>query len=84
MASICSTSIPSTSIPSTLLTSSFKEKEAFKAIKELDFLSYYLDFKLILCSICQIGLVSNGYYRQTFAWFRPRNHFYKGVGSNLN
>ena len=31
---------------------SFREKEAFKEIEELVFLSYYKDFKLLLCSSC--------------------------------
>jgi superfamily II DNA helicase RecQ len=42
-----------------LKTSSFKEKYAFKNIKELDFLSYYKDFKLILCSKCFIAINLN-------------------------
>ena len=33
-------------------TSSFEEKKAFNIIKELDFLSYYKDFKLLLCNRC--------------------------------
>ena len=33
-------------------TSSFKEKKAFNIIKELDFLLYYKDFKLLLCNRC--------------------------------
>ena len=31
---------------------SFREKEAFKEIEELVFLSYYKDFKLLLCLSC--------------------------------
>jgi len=31
---------------------SFKEKDAFSTIKELGFLSYYKDFKLLLYSRC--------------------------------
>ena len=31
---------------------SFKEKEAFNSLKELDFLSYYKDFELLLCEQC--------------------------------
>jgi hypothetical protein len=31
------------------LVSLFREKEAFKEIQELGFLSYYKDFKLLLC-----------------------------------
>jgi Orsellinic acid/F9775 biosynthesis cluster protein D len=59
MSSISSSSI----IPSFLIASSFKEKEAFKEIKELDFLSYYKDFNLILCSICKLGLVPSSFKR---------------------
>ena len=33
-------------------TSSFQEKKAFNTIKELGFLSYYKDFKLLLCNRC--------------------------------
>ena len=33
-------------------TSSFEEKKAFNTIKELDFLSYYKDFELLLCNYC--------------------------------
>jgi superfamily II DNA helicase RecQ/predicted RNA binding protein with dsRBD fold (UPF0201 family) len=39
--------------------SSFKEKEAFQEIKELVFLSYYKDFKLVLCAKCLVGLNSS-------------------------
>jgi hypothetical protein len=35
--------------------------EAFKEIKELGFLSYYTDFKLILCSICNSAIVSSSF-----------------------
>ena len=38
--------------------SCFREKEAFKEIKELGFLSYYKDFKLLLCSKCSIAIYS--------------------------
>ena len=38
--------------------SSFKEKDAFKEIKELGFLSYYKDFKLLLCSKCFLAINS--------------------------
>ena len=41
--------------------SSFKEKEAFQEIKELVFLSYYKDFKLVLCSKCLLGLNSSAF-----------------------
>ena len=36
-------------------TNTFQEKHAFIKTKELDFLSYYKDFKLLLCSTCQIA-----------------------------
>ena len=39
--------------------SSFREKETFKEIKELGFLSYYKDFKLLLYSKCSLGLISS-------------------------
>jgi len=39
--------------------SSFREKETFKEIKELGFLSYYKDFKLLLCSKYSLGLISS-------------------------
>ena len=41
--------------------SSFKEKEAFNKIRELGFLSYYKDFKLVLCSKCFLGLNSTAF-----------------------
>ena len=40
-----------TSLPSSS-SISFEEKEAFKNIEELAFLSYYKEFKLLLCSSC--------------------------------
>ena len=40
-----------TSLPSFSFIS-FKEKEAFKDIKELAFLNYYKEFKLLLYSSC--------------------------------
>ena len=40
---------------------SFKEKEAFNQIKELGFLSYYKDFKLVLCSKCFLDLNSTAF-----------------------
>ena len=40
-----------TSLPS-LSFISFNEKEAFKDIEELAFLSYYKEFKLLFCSSC--------------------------------
>jgi len=39
---------------------SFQEKEVFQNIKELNFLSYYQDFKLIICSKCSQALISSG------------------------
>ena len=65
-------SILSTVLQPTLLTlsnnfstykeaSSFLEKEAFIEIKELGFLSYYRDFKLLLCSKCFLGLNSTAF-----------------------
>ena len=36
-------------------TNTFQEKDAFHTIKELDFLSYYKDFKLLICSNCHIA-----------------------------
>jgi hypothetical protein len=42
-----------------LNTSSINQASSFKEIKELEFLSYYFDFKLVLCSICKFGLSSN-------------------------
>jgi hypothetical protein len=41
--------------------SSFKEKESFKEIKELVFLSYYKDFKLLLCSKCSLAIYSTAF-----------------------
>jgi len=38
------------------LEGSFLEKEAFNSIKEVSFLSYYKDFKLLLYSKCSIGI----------------------------
>ena len=46
---------------------SFNEEEAFKEIKELVFLSYYSDFKLLLCSKCLLALNSNAF----------KSHLYK-------
>ena len=40
---------------------SFREKEAFNKIRELGFLSYYKDFKLVLCSKCFLGLNSTAF-----------------------
>ena len=34
----------------------FKEASAFNGIKELSFLSYYKDFKLLLCSSCNLAI----------------------------
>ena len=48
MSSISDLSIASSSSPSSYF---FKEKEAFKNIEELAFLSYYKEFKLLLCSL---------------------------------
>ena len=44
-------------------TNTFQEKHAFIKTKELDFLSYYKDFKLLLCSTCQIafGITSRSF-----------------------
>ena len=41
----------------------FQEKYAFIKTKELDFLSYYKDFKLLLCSTYQIafGITSRSF-----------------------
>ena len=36
-------------------TNTFQEKYTFIKIKELDFLSYYKDFKLLLCFTYQIA-----------------------------
>ena len=40
---------------------SFKKREAFKEIKELVFLSYYKDFKLIFCSTCAFALITTAF-----------------------
>jgi len=54
---MCSTSdLGVASLPSSSFTS-FKEKEAFKSIKELAFLSYYKEFKLLLCSSCFSAII---------------------------
>jgi hypothetical protein len=49
MSSISDLSVVSSSSPSSYF---FKEREAFKDIEELAFLSYYKEFKLLLCSLC--------------------------------
>jgi Orsellinic acid/F9775 biosynthesis cluster protein D len=65
--SIQSTALQSSSIQSTSLilsnnfsiyqeASSFREKETFIEIEELGFLSYYRDFKLLLCSECFLAI----------------------------
>jgi Orsellinic acid/F9775 biosynthesis cluster protein D len=43
------------------LSNILNSKEAFEKIKELGFLSYYSDFKLVLCSICRLGLISSAF-----------------------
>jgi len=48
MSSISDLSVISSSSPSSYF---FKEREAFKNIKELVFLSYYKEFKLLLYSL---------------------------------
>ena len=48
MSSISNLSVISSSSPSSYF---FKEREAFKDIKELAFLSYYKEFKLLLYSL---------------------------------
>ena len=48
MSSISNLSVISSSSPSSYF---FKEREAFKNIKELVFLSYYKEFKLLLYSL---------------------------------
>ena len=49
MSSISDLSVISSSSPSSYF---FKERKAFKDIKELIFLNYYKEFKLLLCSSC--------------------------------
>ena len=53
MSSISDLSVASCSSPSSYL---FQEKEAFKDIEELVFLSYYKEFKLLLCSSCFLAI----------------------------
>ena len=48
MSSISDLSVISSSSPSSYF---FKEREAFKDIEELAFLSYYKEFKLLLYSL---------------------------------
>ena len=56
MSLISNLSIASSSSPSSYF---FKEKEAFKDIEELAFLSYYKEFKLLLCSSCFSAIYSS-------------------------
>ncbi len=50
-----STLIPVSSSTNSLV-SQFREKKAFREIQELAFLSYYKDFKLLLCSSCSCSI----------------------------
>src|SRR5271170_5733479 len=54
--SLQSNSLESNNFPIYKEASSFREKEAFREIIELGFLSYYKDFKLLLCSKCFLAI----------------------------
>ena len=51
---------PSSSIITSTIASTTKAS-SFNNIKELEFLSYYPDFKLILCSICSISIIPSAF-----------------------
>ena len=52
----------------------FQESRVFQEFPELSFLSYYSDFKLIICNSCKIGI---NYFNINIAL----NKYYKAINN---